>query len=114
MWSTAGHLPIMLVDPDGRVDMLEVPTDILVGVLPAPARHLHRRKLEPGSRLVLYTDGLVERRDQPLDAGLEQLVATLAALDPRLKPDDWCEAIVRTMAPDGSDDVAVLVAHLDA
>jgi GAF domain-containing protein len=114
VWSSAGHLPIVLAEPDGRVEVLDVGTDILVGALPSPARHLHERTLEPGSWLVFYTDGLVERRDQPLDAGLQELVATIASLDLHAPPGDWCEAIVRSMAPDGSDDVAVLVARLEA
>jgi GAF domain-containing protein len=108
-WSSAGHLPPAVICADGRVEMLEVRNDVLIGVMAAPQRQEHQVVLEAGSRLVFYTDGLVERRDQPLDAGIGQLRTVLGTLDPRLSPAEWCEAIVNAMAPDGSDDVAVLV-----
>lgn len=77
-WSDAGHPPPLLVHPDGTAELLTARNDLLVGVHPDAARHDHTATLPPGSTLVLYTDGLVERRDQPLSTGLETLRATAA------------------------------------
>lgn len=111
-WSSAGHLPPVLVRPgeDGR--LLDLGNDLLVGVDPTRSRQDHEVDLAPGDTLVLYTDGLVERRDIPLEhalRGLAREAGRLAAKDP--------EAFVRDLTAtlvDGrpGDDVAVLAVRV--
>ncbi|MCB5164236.1 SpoIIE family protein phosphatase [Streptomyces bambusae] len=71
-WASAGHLP-MLLARDGRVAPLDPPHDLLLGALPGTAYTEVETPLHPGDLLVLYTDGLVERRHGILDAGLAGL-----------------------------------------
>ena len=77
-FATAGHPPPVLRLPDGQIRLSTPPT------------HDHRRRghterrrsrgLSVGSQLVMFTDGLVERRDRPFDVGIAQLAGVLAAL----------------------------------
>ncbi|MGY1723966.1 PP2C family protein-serine/threonine phosphatase [Blastococcus sp. SYSU DS0533] len=84
-YSSAGHPPAILIDADGRTGLLQA-----AGSLPlAVVDELHRPEAEvvlpAGSTLLLYTDGLVERRDEALDEGIERAAAALAEgrhLDP--------------------------------
>ncbi len=69
--------------------------------------------LEPGDRLVLYTDGLVETRRDPLDARLDRLLTLLDT--PSRSLDEVCELLLRTLhEPDNFDDVALLIARVTA
>jgi serine phosphatase RsbU (regulator of sigma subunit)/PAS domain-containing protein/anti-sigma regulatory factor (Ser/Thr protein kinase) len=108
--STAGHLPPALVRPDGSVEFLEVPVSPPLGLGGFPFEAAEVR-LPEGSRLVLYTDGLVEHRDRDLDAGLEQLRTVLADHVDRT-PEETCEAVFDAMVPESRrDDIALLVAR---
>jgi hypothetical protein len=71
--------------------------------------------LEQGATLVLYTDGLVERRDAPLDSGLARLAAAAAALR-GAAPQELCAALVEELrgSSEQRDDVAILAVRLDA
>jgi hypothetical protein len=68
----AGHCPPVLVSPDGVVESVHDAPSRMLGVDPAP-RTAARRAIAPGSVLLTYTDGLVERRDEGIDAGLARL-----------------------------------------
>jgi anti-sigma regulatory factor (Ser/Thr protein kinase)/putative methionine-R-sulfoxide reductase with GAF domain len=108
---SAGHLPPIIVDPQGRARLLDVEGDPPVGAFRG-AGYLERRvPIEPGSRLVLVTDGAAEVRGEPLDDGLERL-RVLCEQEP--DPRALCGAIAGGAASGGpsDDDVAVLVAHL--
>ncbi|TFV55690.1 GAF domain-containing protein [Geodermatophilus sp. DF01-2] len=107
-WSNAGHPPPLLVRPDGTVELLERRADLLLGVDPAAGRADHTVVLHPGAALVLYTDGLIERRGEPLDAGLRRLAATAAGL-PALSAEELSDALLDRLARDAEDDVALLV-----
>ncbi|TXS04835.1 GAF domain-containing protein [Streptomyces sp. col6] len=76
-WSNAGHPPPLLHTPDGGVSILDDHDMILLGTSDDPPRHDHTRDLPPGSVLLLYTDGLVERRDEDIDAGTAYTAAVL-------------------------------------
>ncbi|GMA86647.1 hypothetical protein GCM10025868_18970 [Angustibacter aerolatus] len=80
-WSNAGHPPPVLVEPDGTARLLETTPDPLLGVLgyalTDDPRREQTRVLAPGSTLVLFTDGLVERRDVGLQEGFDRLRAAL-------------------------------------
>ena len=106
-WSNAGHLPPLLVRADGRSQLLRRAVDVLLGVDPGAPRADHEVTLLPGDTLVLYTDGLVERRDSDLDEGLARLVAVGRELA-GVPADHVCDALLTRMAPDFADDVALL------
>lgn len=79
-WSNAGHPPPLLVQPDGTVELLMTDADLLLGLDPETPRHDHERVLRPGATVLLYSDGLIERREQSIEEGLERLVATAERL----------------------------------
>ncbi|MGK9463173.1 SpoIIE family protein phosphatase [Streptomyces sp. G6] len=108
--SRAGHLAPMLVHPDGTVETPDVPLapPLGLGGLPFESAEL---RLPEGSTLVLYTDGLVERRDRDIDTGLAMLRGTLAGAQERT-PEQICEAVLGGLLPEHRrDDVALLVAR---
>ncbi len=104
----AGHPPPAVVSPDGSVEFPEVPAGPPLGLggLPFETAEL---ELEEGSRLVLYTDGLVEDRERDIDVGLEMLRTALAGAD--RSPEDTCQGVLNALLPDRpSDDIALIVA----
>ncbi|MGW1259430.1 SpoIIE family protein phosphatase [Streptomyces sp. NPDC002513] len=108
----AGHPPPALVLPDGRVHFPDVPAGPPLGLggLPFETADL---ELPEGSRLVLYTDGLVEDRERDIDAGLELLRAALAEAGP--SPEDTCRAVLDARLPSRCpDDIALIVARTRA
>jgi serine phosphatase RsbU (regulator of sigma subunit) len=76
-WSNAGHPPPLLLSEDGTVGILETGNDLPLGAGFGLPRHDHVHELKAGSILILYTDGLVERRDRPRDEGIVQLADAL-------------------------------------
>lgn len=78
-WARAGHLPPMLIR-DGRGDFLPELPGLLLGALAEASYVEAELQLEPGDTLLLYTDGLVERRDVPLDDCLERLRVTVSGI----------------------------------
>jgi len=78
-WITAGHLPPVLRTPDGGTRLLPGPDHPPIGTSADP-RPLASEPFPPGSLLVLCTDGLVERRDESIDAGMERLRALVESL----------------------------------
>ena len=76
-WSNAAHPPPVLIDRDGRVRSL-TGHDILIGVRQYARRHTWTYSLPPGATVLLYTDGLVERRGKSLDEGFARLRDRLA------------------------------------
>jgi serine phosphatase RsbU (regulator of sigma subunit) len=112
-WSNAGHPVPIAVTPDGRVTALVGDeADLLLGVDPATSRREHAAVLEPGSTVVLYTDGLVERRGQDLDYGTQLLQDTLAELA-ELPLEELCDELLgRLLPPDADDDAALVVLRL--
>jgi serine phosphatase RsbU (regulator of sigma subunit) len=110
--ASAGHLPPLLVRPDGSNELLDVnPAPPLgVGTGPIQSRTL---PVQDGSLLVLYTDGLVEKRTQDIDVGLNRLrdIFTPATVD--LPLEDLCKAtLAGVYADEQRDDIAVLIARL--
>jgi two-component system, chemotaxis family, sensor kinase Cph1 len=109
-WSSAGHLPPLLVEPGDGVLTLTTPrAELLLGVDPAARRTESEALLEPGSTLLLYTDGLVERRDRGFDEGVQQLAEELVAV--RDRPlEAACDELIGRMLPQGAEDDVALVA----
>ena len=119
-WSSAGHLPPVLLLADGTTELLAQHSDLLLGVDPAARREDQEVVLPPGSTVLLYTDGLVERRDQPLTATLELLRTAVARLA-ELPLAELVDEVIRVMtgavrrgraADEHDDDVAVLAVRL--
>lgn len=110
--ANAGHVPPVLVQPDGRTELLDLPPGAPIGVggvdftsveLPAP----------PGSALLLFTDGLVESRRRSLTTGLEMLRARISTAH-RHSPEHLCQEALRVLPPgDRADDIALLAAAFD-
>jgi serine phosphatase RsbU (regulator of sigma subunit) len=110
-WTSAGHPAPVLVAPDGTARFLDQVPDPLLGVLPDSERCDQQVEVPRGATLVLYTDGLVERRDEDLDERRERLLAVLA--EHHGKPlDEMLDAVLAEMVGDQrGDDVAVLGAR---
>ncbi|MDA0172714.1 SpoIIE family protein phosphatase [Solirubrobacter taibaiensis] len=109
-YANAGHLPPLLATPGAPPQRLDESAGPPLGT-GTPMFTEATATLGSGSLLALYTDGLVERRDRVIDAGIDQLGATLDALEGEIGtlPD----ALVHALVPDGSDDdVALLVARV--
>ncbi|MGQ0573194.1 MAG: SpoIIE family protein phosphatase [Pseudonocardia sp.] len=110
-WARAGHLPPLVVDQDSGARFLDDAHGTVLGVTGAAGFTEGRATLAPGQTVVLYTDGLVERRGEVLDDGLDRIVAAARVdLAPaRLLPDLLHHALG---ADEPADDVAVVAARL--
>jgi serine phosphatase RsbU (regulator of sigma subunit)/anti-sigma regulatory factor (Ser/Thr protein kinase) len=106
---TAGHLPPLLIEPDGRARLLEQRHGLPVGVRTGHGYQAFRCPFPTGSRLLLYTDGLIERRGEPIDAGFERLTAAAQAAA-RLADSPLADAVYRALLDETplEDDVALL------
>ncbi len=111
-WSSAGHLPPLLLPPTGPAELLAHRGDLLLGLEPDSPRQCHEAALPAGATLLLYTDGLVERRGESLDAGLARLREIAALLRGRALP-DLCDALLSDLTPEASDDVVLLALQVD-
>lgn len=107
-WSNAGHPPPMLLQPDGTVRTL-TGSDLLLGIRPGTQRSEHEIALEEGATLLLYTDGLAERRDGGLLAGVQRLREVLAELR-GLDVEALCDALLARLVPAAPEDDVALVA----
>jgi PAS domain S-box-containing protein len=113
VWSNAGHLPPLAVHPDGSVVVLaDWKADLLLGVDPTFTRTESTVTLDRGTTVVLYTDGLIERRDADLDAGLARLRTHLAELADRPLQELCDELLERLVDGRPDDDVALVAVRL--
>ncbi len=112
-WSNAGHPPPLLIHADGTAELLTHEPDLLLGLQPDAPRNDHEVVLHSGSTVVLYTDGLVERRDEAIDDALERLRKASTDLH-QLSAEQVCDALLERLAPDAEDDVALLVLRLQS
>ncbi len=117
-WVNAGHPPPLLITRDGGTRFLEGGHGPLIGMSATLRLGLDwpdtREELPPESILLLYTDGLVESRDRPIDLGMEQLrhhAGTLVRRSGEWTVDDFCDELLARIAPRG-DDVALLALRL--
>ncbi|MBI0296506.1 SpoIIE family protein phosphatase [Streptomyces sp. PRKS01-29] len=113
-YTSAGHPPPVLARPDGAVVLLDQATNPPLGLL---SDHLPRPQATvsytPGDTLVLYTDGLIERRGEDIDVGLRRLTDTLAR-HIALGPDHLADTLLTRLgvADGGPDDIALIVVRL--
>ncbi len=107
-WSNAGHLPPVLLAPDGSTTLLETRPELMLGIDPDAPRTDHTAELDDGYTLLLVTDGLVERRDADLDEGLAALQEALRDLG-GTPLEELCDTLLARMLPEpGADDVAIV------
>ncbi|MFI9642122.1 GAF domain-containing SpoIIE family protein phosphatase [Micromonospora sp. NPDC051925] len=105
-WCNAGHPAPLLVTAAGVVRLLDGRREPLLGLTRPVPRTGAEVLLAPGDTLLLYTDGLVERRDQPIDEGMAQLCERVAAAGARPAA-DLCDLLLGTEQR-REDDVAML------
>ena len=105
----AGHLPPVLLSPDGTTELVRAPAGVPLGVGGFEFESTYFTVPENGI-LVMYTDGLVERRGADIDDGIELLRRTLAASDGSLQ--ETCDAVLSALVPEvAEDDIAVIMAQ---
>ncbi|MEU1011291.1 SpoIIE family protein phosphatase [Streptomyces sp. NPDC005890] len=105
-WAQAGHPPPLLVRR-GEVRFLDRPGGMLLGATSTPEYDARELRLEPGDRLLLYTDGLVERPGEGLDAGFARLAEAVRTHG--CGESDSLDALLASMlAEERRDDVCVL------
>ncbi|WP_354642131.1 ATP-binding SpoIIE family protein phosphatase [Kitasatospora camelliae] len=110
--ANAGHVPPVLVGPDGHSRLLELPSGAPIGVGGVDFESVELAA-PPGSALLLFTDGLVETRRRPLSTGLELLRSRLGTAH-RHSPEHLCQEALRILPPgDRMDDIALLAASFD-
>ncbi|MFJ7948308.1 PP2C family protein-serine/threonine phosphatase [Streptomyces sp. NPDC096354] len=113
-YSSAGHPPPALLHPDGAVDFLDQATDPPLGARP---EHIPRPQAETafteGATLVLYTDGLIERRHEDIDTGLNRLADSLTHHQ-NTDPETLADALLTDLTPPAgiTDDTALIVLRL--
>jgi phosphoserine phosphatase RsbU/P len=105
--SSAGHLPPAVAVPGQQAQLAEIPSDVMIGVLPSVSRRTTTIKLPPGSVLALFTDGLVERRSEPLDDSLAQFCQSLRAEPAEFAAAEVMQAMVGSEP--AQDDIALLI-----
>ena len=111
-FASAGHLPPLVCGPDGTARYMGGGEFVPLGVLPFGGFTAGEAVIEPGSTILLYTDGLVEERGVSIEDGLERLRAAI-----EVAPDDphaMCDYMLATVPPAGAinDDVALLATRL--
>ena len=113
-YSNAGHPPLVLVHADGECELLNQVVDPPLGARPqnVPASQAGHSYIS-GDTLVLYTDGLIERRGEDIDAGLDRLIATLGRHSTD-SPELLADALMYDLGVlnGGRDDIALIVIRL--
>ena len=104
---SAGHYPPVIASPGQPAGLAGVPPGLLIGAVPGAQRHVATIDLSPGTLVCFYTDGLIERRAQTIDQGLEQLCQAVTAQP----PDAACAAVMAALvgSEPARDDIALLM-----
>ncbi len=102
----------MVLQPDGSTLLLDDRSDLLLGVDPTFPRQDHELLLEPGATLLLYTDGLIERRGTWIDVGIADLPSALGTLT-GAPLGHLCDTVLEMLAPHtGEDDIALIAVRV--
>ncbi|AOR30691.1 hypothetical protein BFF78_06180 [Streptomyces fodineus] len=107
LWSTAGHVPPLLITGERRVVYLLAEPGLPLGVDTGQPRPDHSRFLPPDTTVVFFTDGLIEHPDHAIDESLNELAA-LAAVHAGLPLPEFVRALADHHPSDGHDDMAIL------
>jgi serine phosphatase RsbU (regulator of sigma subunit) len=107
--SLAGHFPPVIARPGQAAEVADIPTGLMIGIAPEARRQVTTVTVPPGTLLCFYTDGLIERPNEPIDAGLTRLCQAIQAEAPEVA----CAAVMSALV--GSqpvrDDIALLIAR---
>jgi anti-sigma regulatory factor (Ser/Thr protein kinase)/putative methionine-R-sulfoxide reductase with GAF domain len=105
--ASAGHPPPVLISATGEASLMELTPAPPLGTLPYPTHREVAMSLGPGETILMYTDGLIERRGEPLTAGLERL---RAAAGGAAAAEEICQRVIDSLVPalGSPDDVAVV------
>jgi serine phosphatase RsbU (regulator of sigma subunit) len=111
-WASAGHLPPLVLRPDGSAELLRTDPTPPLGTGYGNDVPLNGYRLEPEDTLIIHTDGLVERRDQGIQESME-LLAARAAPYAKASLAELVDHLLATRDHPAStgDDVAVLAAR---
>lgn len=112
VYGSAGHPPPLIIAPDGTPTWLHAATTAPAGKFFRGSRREASVTIEPGAVLILYSDGLVERRGETMDVGLSRLAAaavSLSATDVDAIPDQLIAAL--TVEQSAEDDIITIVAR---
>jgi serine phosphatase RsbU (regulator of sigma subunit) len=108
-WTLAGHPPPLLVRPNGETVWLDGPIDSMLGIEQGLTYRHGSTSIASGDVLVLYTDGLIERRTESIDVGLDRLARMVQRAE-RVDLEAFCDALVSMISTDTrADDTCVLV-----
>jgi anti-sigma regulatory factor (Ser/Thr protein kinase) len=111
-YSLAGHPPPLVVHPDGRAEYLNEGRGLPLGVEVERGRTEAATTLSPGTTLILFTDGLVERRDASIEDGLSRLLEA-AAERVAQEPEQLCDELVDLFVSEPRDDVVLVCLRLE-
>ncbi len=111
-WANAGHPPPVLLAPDGSVHLLEATPETMLGIRHRTRRANHHAVLASGAALILYTDGLIERRGGSLDTGIKELTEALRGRRGRTA-EQLCDELLARFAGDAEDDVVLAVVRAE-
>lgn len=105
---SAANVPPLLTSPEGYAELVELPPAPPLGATASPAYEVVSGELVPGSRLMLYTDGLVERPGESLDVGLDRLIAATGGDGGTI--DAFCQGVFDSLLPGrtAEDDAALI------
>jgi serine phosphatase RsbU (regulator of sigma subunit)/anti-sigma regulatory factor (Ser/Thr protein kinase) len=111
-YATAGHPPPMLVPAEGEPRLLPVEIAPPLGTVPYAAYAEQQYRLEGGDTFLFYTDGLIERRGEPLDVGFARLCAAAGGVR---GAEALCRTLTRELVPSegGADDIAMVAMHCE-
>jgi PAS domain S-box-containing protein len=110
-YSSAGHLPPVVYSPEGRVRWLSDALSFPLGVFPVAPRPTATDRLEPGEVLLAFSDGLVERRNESIEVGLQRLAAAIATHGDR-PAQELCHLIVDALTGRGGIDDDIVIVNV--
>jgi sigma-B regulation protein RsbU (phosphoserine phosphatase) len=108
-WSSAGHLPPLVLRPDGAVTTLDTRPETLLGAESTRLRTDHEHVITPGETLIFYTDGLVEHGRTSIDDGIARLVRVVGELG-NVTVDELCDQLLERIVRHRADDDIAIVA----
>ncbi|MFJ4670697.1 PP2C family protein-serine/threonine phosphatase [Kitasatospora purpeofusca] len=109
-WARAGHLPPIRLAPGGA-EVLPLPHGVLLGALADAEYEEYTARLVPGDVLLLYTDGLVERRDRPVEESVDQLIRAAGPPGPDLE--QYLDLLLELSPADTDDDTCLVAVRIE-